>query len=88
MHNHDGVLGYSQQQLNGRYPSHCGPTTPIGSTATVAENRESTIRQVSEWSGRWNVHGCTRLTGRSWPIADDISMACGRPLWPNSRLIA
>ena len=35
----------------------------------VAENRESTIRQVSEWSGRWNVHGCTRLTGRSWPEA-------------------
>lgn len=33
-----------------------------------AENRKSTVRQVSEWSGRLNVHGCTKLIGRSWPV--------------------
>ncbi len=68
MHNHDGVLGYSQQQLNGRYPSHCGPTTPIGSTAAVAEMLKLRFRQVSVWCSHLIGSLSVGLNYRLWPI--------------------
>ena len=53
-------------------------------TAT-AENRESTVRQLSEWSGRLNVHGYTKLTGRSWPAVRIRHDARKRPHGNHSR---